>query len=157
MLVELACDGSCLGNNLSMKKRRMGAAVAITENGINVVVLSQKIVDYETSSNQVAELFAFKIALEYIHDKYKLDKSISYKIHLDSQYVIKTFTKTIQSKHHLELISKIKKLIEPLQSQIEINHVIAHTSDKTLPSRLNKIADEYAKKAASRFIPKLNG
>lgn len=154
MLVEVACDGSCLGNNKRPSQRKAGAAAVFSIDGGTPYskIKTLKKQEYNILSNQLAELTAFHLAVSEIKNKYS---QASIKIYMDSMYVINIFTKWIYKwkanqsvVKHLSLILEIDSILNPLRSKIQLIYVQAHSGAQDRASQLNHLADVMAKDAA---------
>ncbi|MBC2705954.1 ribonuclease HI [Desulfobacula sp.] len=114
--IVLYTDGACAGNP--------GPA------GSGVVIMQGEKVIHEFSkslgkaTNNIAELTAIKIGLEYMSSRH--DTQIT--VYTDSTYAIGILTKNWKAKANLDLVSSIKNLMKPFK-KISIKHVKGHNGD----------------------------
>lgn len=123
-------DGSC--------KKKVGG-YAIVYNGDDLEIISG-FVPYRPCTNNIAELFAIKRAIE----NYKSDIIIN----TDSEYSINVLTGNKNYTKNVELIDEIKDLLK--DSNIEFNHVEAHTGIYE-----NELCDKEAKKIVDEYLSKM--
>lgn len=114
-------DGSCI-NSFG------GYGIVIIENGKCMCKISGS-VPFEKATNNIAELYAIKIAL--------INTEGDITIYTDSQYSIGVITGSMKASKNLELIRDIKKLING--RQINFLHVFGHNGDE-----YNELADKLA-------------
>lgn len=123
-------DGSC--------KKKVGG-YAIVYNGDDLEIISG-FVPYRPCTNNIAELFAIKRAIE----NYKSDIIIN----TDSEYSINVLTGNKNYTKNVELIDEIKDLLK--DSNIEFNHVEAHSGIYE-----NELCDKEAKKIVDEYLSKM--
>lgn len=149
-------DGACSGNG---SKNAVG--------GIGIHFPNKELPDVNKAfrigfcTNQRAELYAIKIALQYIHNKLGL-LTHSVTIKSDSLYAISCVTKWIDAWIKNGWVNKAgnpvanRDLIEPIYEYykrfiINFEHVSAHTGGTDPDSIGNEIADQLATKASKRM------
>ena len=114
-------DGSCI-NYFG------GYGVVIIENGNCTCKISGS-VPVEKATNNIAELYAIKVAL--------INTIGDITIYTDSQYSMGVLTKTMKATKNLELIGDIQKIM--FGRCITFLHVLAHNGDE-----YNELADKLA-------------
>ena len=123
-------DGSC--------KKKVGG-YAVVYNGEELEIISGY-VPYKPCTNNIAELFAIKRAIE----NYKSDIVIN----TDSEYSINVLTGNKNYTKNIELIEEIKDLLK--ESNIKFNHVEAHSGIYE-----NELCDKEAKKIVDEYLSKM--
>ncbi len=123
-------DGACSGN-----PGPAGSGVVIMQSSTTIHEISKSL---GHSTNNIAELTAIKLALEYLVDHH--DMSIT--LYTDSMYCIGMLTKNWKAKLNVELIDSIKELLVPF-SRLSIKHVKGHSGDLG-----NERADDLAVKGS---------
>jgi len=148
MEITVFTDGSCLKS-----KRGIYAGYGVYFPNGEISNISKPFLK-KPITNQRAELYAIKIALEYITEL--LDFSFI-NIYTDSEYSIKSLTqwifkwekngwKTAAKKpvKNLDLIKPIYQIIKKYKGRINFIHVRSHTGKKDYLSVGNSEADELA-------------
>jgi len=123
-------DGSSHGN-----PGPAGSGVVIMQNGTIIHEISEPL---GVATNNIAELTAIKLALEYYQDS----PTVPITIYSDSQYCIGCLTKPWKPKKNVELINSIKDIMESF-TELDICHVKGHDGDSG-----NERADVLANQAA---------
>jgi ribonuclease HI len=132
MKIKIYADGACSGN-----PGPSGCGVYL-QYGDHTKEFSVYI---GNQTNNIAELSAIKIALENLKVYY-----IPISIYTDSQYSIGVLSLGWKAKANVELIGKIKKLMDKF-SDIEFIKVKGHSGDYG-----NEIVDKLAVKAYQPYI-----
>lgn len=109
-------DGACSGN-----PGQAGSGVVIMQNGSVVHDISESL---GHGTNNIAELTAIKLALEYLGN----NKDSSITLFTDSTYCIGVLTKNWKAKANVELIADIKKLLKGF-TKLSILHVKGHSGN----------------------------
>lgn len=131
--VVVYTDGACSGNP--------GPA------GSGVVIMQEERIIHEISrslgkaTNNIAELTAIKLALEYLQDGHQGSPITLYS---DSTYCIGLLTKNWKAKANVELVAELRELAAGFAS-LTIRHVKGHSGHPG-----NERADELAVRGASR-------
>lgn len=126
-VIEIYTDGACSGN-----PGPAGSGVVLLGKDTHMKVLH----GLGEATNNIAELTAVKIALEYIADKH-----ISVVIYTDSKYVIGVISEGWKAKKNVDLINEIKDLMVSF-SKIEFRWVKAHNGNKW-----NEVVDKLSRDA----------
>ena len=109
-------DGACSGN-----PGPAGSGVVIMQTSTTIHEISESL---GHATNNIAELTAIKLALEYLVDHH----GMSITLYTDSKYCIGVLTKNWKAKKNVELICSIKELLVPF-TRVSIKHVKGHNGD----------------------------
>jgi ribonuclease HI len=147
--IEAYTDGSYLKNG------KCGYGVYFPNGELDNI--SEKLVLKEKTNNR-AELYAIKVALDSVLEKYNVGKIY---IYTDSEYCLKSLTvyakvwvknnwKTANGKDvkNQDLIKPLYDLVQSMKEKIVFIHVLAHTKKQDSMSLNNAMVDELAKAGA---------
>ena len=112
--ISIYTDGACSGN-----PGPAGSGVVVVQNDIIVHEISQSL---GIGTNNIAELTAIKLALEFLKDHH----STSITIYTDSTYSIGILTKNWKAKANVELVGSIRQLMKPFK-RLKLTHVKGHS------------------------------
>jgi ribonuclease HI len=124
--VTVYTDGACSGN-----PGPAGSGVVIMQGGKTVHEISESLGE---ATNNIAELTAIKLALEYLIDH----KDTEVTLFTDSNYCIGVLTKSWKAKANVELVADIKELLKSF-TKLSMLHVKGHSGEIG-----NERADELA-------------
>lgn len=139
---KIFVDGSCRAN------KNGGIGIVWLKNGEKVFEYSK---GFKNTTNNQMELIAIGLALKSI--KSKID---SLEIVSDSEYAIGVLTKPWNPKKNVELISKLKKLLEKIQEfvsePIKWTHARGHQKDNSENTKWNNYVDNLAETESSMIL-----
>jgi ribonuclease HI len=144
-------DGACPNNGT--KKAYMGVGIHFSIKNVIKINDVSEIISHSIITNNVAELFAIKKAIELcINKKINDAKRVDIIIYTDSKYSIDAVTKwyqfweknnVIHTKKNIDLIEEIYKYYK--KYNITFQHVRAHTLNMDEHSIGNRTADKLAR------------
>jgi ribonuclease HI len=127
--ITVYTDGACSGN-----PGPAGSGVVIIQDNEIVHEISQSLGD---ATNNIAELTAIKLTLEYLHDH----KDTEITLFTDSKYCIGSLTKDWKAKANVKLIADIKKVLMDF-TKLSFEYIKGHSGNVG-----NERADELAVRA----------
>lgn len=143
--MKVYTDGSSLKN--SKTSHGGWACLFVFDNEDQKPILRS---NYLQGSNNLNELMAISYAFWYSINKLKIhDEDIE--IISDSEYSIKVLTGKYKARANLNLIQKIKSMmdeLEKLNCKISFRHIEAHTGKSDLDYKYNDIVDKEARRQA---------
>jgi ribonuclease HI len=128
--ITIYTDGACSGN-----PGPAGSGAVIMQNGTAIHEISESL---GHATNNIAELTAIKLALEYLFDY----ASMPITLYTDSVYCIGSLTKNWKAKKNIELIGSIKDVLTAF-TKLSIKHIKGHNGDPG-----NERADKLAVKGS---------
>jgi ribonuclease HI len=154
--LSIFCDGSALSNG--REGARAGYGVAVKRGAAVIHTFSDRIPNDEPQTNQRAELYALRYALNYATES----GESSVKIYTDSKYAMDCLMtwgpgwaaanwKKADKKPvlHADLIIPMYELYTSNRDSVELIHVRAHTGLTDPLSLGNALVDELARSAAA--------
>lgn len=112
--ISIYTDGACSGN-----PGPAGSGVVVIQNDIVVHEISQSL---GVGTNNIAELTAIKLALEFLKDYHRTQVTV----YTDSTYSIGILTKTWKAKANVKLVGSIRELMKPFK-RLKLTHVKGHS------------------------------
>jgi ribonuclease HI len=107
-------DGACSGN-----PGPAGSGVVVIQNDTVVHEISQSL---GVATNNIAELTAIKLGLEFLKDHH----STPVTVYTDSTYSIGILTKNWKAKANVDLVGSIRQLMKPFK-RLKLTHVKGHS------------------------------
>lgn len=112
--ISIYTDGACSGN-----PGPAGSGVVVIQNEIVVHEISQYL---GVATNNIAELTAIKLGLEFLKDHH----SVPVTVYTDSTYSIGILTKNWKAKANVELVGSIRQLMKKFK-RLKLTHVKGHS------------------------------